>query len=228
MTRILLADTETTCLGDEAEICELAFVEVDSDLNEILRFSSLVNPKGLISPDAAGASGITNRMIEDAPTIEQVLESVKAECGQDYFADVFLICHHVRFDKRLLAPHWNVTGELCTLRAAQRWYPDAPNHKLQTLRHYLDIEIDAGAHRALEDVLVMKELLYELVEVSGLGSLEALAIESAKPRIYESMPFGKHKGVKMAQLPSGYVGWLLALPDLDEDLRVSLENRFKK
>ena len=222
MTRILLADCETTGLHEDCEICELAFVEVDADLNEVLRFSSLVNPKGLIQPDAAGASGITNRMIEDAPTIEQVLESVRAECGQDYFSDVTLVCHNLKFDRRLLAPHWNVTGELCTLRAAQRWYPDAPNHKLQTLRHYLDIEIDASAHRALADVLVMKELLYELIEASGLGSLQALAIESAKPREITHMMFGKHRGTPLADLPGGYVGWLLGLPDLDEDLRVSL------
>ena len=45
---------------------------------------------------------------------------------------------------------------------------------------------------------------------------------SNKPVLYRRMPFGKHKGMKMEEVPVDYLQWL-AGTDLEEDLRYTIE-----
>ena len=215
--RILIADTETTGLGSDAEIAELAFFEIDPDLTVVREFSSLINPQGLICPAASAASGITNRLVESAPRLEEVLATFE----KGYFDDVFVICHNLIFDKRFLAPIWNIAGELCTLRAARQLWPDAPNHKLQTLRYYKDLDIDSTAHRALGDVEVTLKLLDLMLRETGKTLLD-LAHDVMAPKKINTMPFGKYKGTPLKDLPGGYFKWLLGLDNLETDLRTSL------
>ena len=39
------------------------------------------------------------------------------------------------------------------------------------------------------------------------------------------MPFGRHAGEKIADVPTDYVAWLLRQPDVDEYLRTALLRR---
>jgi exodeoxyribonuclease X len=222
-TRILIADTETTGLGSDAEICELGYVEVDTELHTIRDFESLINPKGLISPAASGVHGITNKMVESAPSLEQVV----AEDSRG-FESVVLIAHNAPFDARFLRRVWNIVETLDTLKLARQFYPKAPDHKLQTLRYYLDLEVlyKGDAHSALFDVYCVYALLVRMVKDSG-RSLEELIKLGNKPVEYKTMPWGKHKGVALDKLPPRYVTWLLGLPDLDSELRASLEKVWK-
>lgn len=41
------------------------------------------------------------------------------------------------------------------------------------------------------------------------------------------LTFGKHKGVLITALPEDYKQWLLSLPDLDKDVRYTL-NKLKE
>lgn len=128
-----------------------------------------------------------------------------------------------RFDMRFLKPYWSVTGAACTMKGARQCWPHAPNHKLQTLRHFLGIDLDVGeAHRALADVLVTVELLKNILDVRDMTLAEW--VESVEdPTRITHMPWGKYKGKLLDELPVSYINWLLALPDLDEDLAVALE-----
>jgi exodeoxyribonuclease X len=45
---------------------------------------------------------------------------------------------------------------------------------------------------------------------------------SRKPVLYRRMPFGKHKGLKMEEVPLDYLQWLSGT-DLEEDLRYTIE-----
>lgn len=217
--RILIADTETTNVDHTAEVCEVAFIEIDEELNVLREFQSLIKPSVAIAPEASAASHITNAMVEDAPTAAEVFATLPS----GYFDDVFIIAHNCQFDYRMLKMHWNITGQLCTLKAARRYLPHAPNHKLQTLRYYLELQVDAGAHRAMADVLTLKALLPELTKASGL-SLAELVEACYQPVKVERMPWGKYQGVALKDLPSQYVNWLLTkTTNLDDDLRASLE-----
>ena len=47
MFKILVADTETTGQSRKDKICELAFIQIDHDLNVVREWSSLIDPEGL-------------------------------------------------------------------------------------------------------------------------------------------------------------------------------------
>jgi exodeoxyribonuclease X len=44
-------------------------------------------------------------------------------------------------------------------------------------------------------------------------------------RIPTHMPFGKHRGMPLDELPRDYVGWLLRQDDVDQYLRKALAGR---
>ena len=224
MFKILVADTETTGQSRKDKICELAFIQIDHDLNVVREWSSLIDPEYPISPGAMGVHGITQEAVADAPTMEEAMELILVP-EQGEFDDVFLICHNIPFDKRFLSPYWGITHTLCTLKLAQRIYPDAPNHKLMTLRYHLDLEVDVGAkeaHGALADTQVLFALLKRQLKDADMDLYEAMGYH-AKPELVTHMTFGKHKGKALADLPAPYVKWLFTLDNLDEGLRMSLE-----
>ncbi len=221
MQRIFVADVETTGLDSKVDkIVELSFVEIDEEFNVVSKLATKVNPLKSICPAASAVHGIIDADVIEAPLLEEVLQSF----GVDYFDDVFLIAHNAQFDQRFLDYYWDIQGVFCTLHAARRMYPDAPNHKLQTLRFFLGLAIDrdVAAHSAEGDVAVLVSLLKRMVEESDtdLPTFVDLMLE---PIEVETMPFGKYKGCSLQSLPKTYTRWLLSLPDLDSDLKYSLE-----
>jgi len=216
--KILIADCETTGLTSTDEVCELAFIEIDHDMNVLSEFQSLVKPSVPISPAASAASHITDLTVADAPVIEEAL----AHFPEDYFANVFCVAHNLNFDRRFLSKYWQVNGGYCTLRASKSCYPDAPNHKLQTLRYYLNLDVDEGAHRAMADVICTYELLGRILADSGMTLLDLLETGD-RPVLVERIGFGKHRGTRLEELPAGYRKWLLNEAEIDQDLRWSLE-----
>lgn len=217
--KILVVDTETTGLGHSIEIVELAFIQIDESLTVISEHNFRVKPGIPISPGASGVHGITDDMVSDCPALEEVL----CRFPEDFFSDIFLIGHNISFDKRLLDKYWNVTGQLCTLKAARNILPLAPDHKLQTLRYFLNLPVPKErGHGAYVDTLVTFHLLSKLLEISG-DSLVDFVDTHTKTQVLTLMPWGKHKGQALTSLPKNYVQWLLTLPDLDKDLRSSLK-----
>jgi hypothetical protein len=78
------------------------------------------------------------------------------------------------------------------------------------------------SHSAEGDVDTCLDLLRKLCERAG-KDLQGLLDESMEPIWVETQPFGKHKGMKLRDLPNSYIAWLLGLDNLDADLRWSLE-----
>ena len=64
----LILDTETTGLGDEAEICEIAVIRQDGSVV----LDTLVRPTGKISEDATRVHGITDADVRDAPSTDAI------------------------------------------------------------------------------------------------------------------------------------------------------------
>jgi DNA polymerase III epsilon subunit-like protein len=224
MQRIIVVDTETTGFSPKTEeIVEIAFIEIDENFNELSRFEAMVNPGVPISPGASAVNGITDEDVVDCLSMEETLQNF----GPDYFKDVFLIAHSARFDRSFLKKFWNITGELCTLKAARQLYPEAENHKLQTLRYWLKLDNAIGerkdnlAHSAMGDVVLLLALLKRMVKDSG-KPLAVFHEDVDRPKEIIVMPFGKHKGMKLRSLPKAYVTWLLNLDRLDGDLEASL------
>lgn len=64
----LILDTETTGLGDDAELVELAVI----DCAGAVLLDTLVRPSGPVPAEAAAIHGITDAMLADAPTWSEI------------------------------------------------------------------------------------------------------------------------------------------------------------
>ena len=64
----LILDTETTGLGDDAEVVELAVI----DCAGAVLLDTLVRPSGPVPAEAAAIHGITDAMLADAPTWSEI------------------------------------------------------------------------------------------------------------------------------------------------------------
>lgn len=214
----LLADTETAGLGAEKRACEIALRLIDEDMNTLQEWDSLVDPEIPINPAASLVNGITDDMVRTAPTITEFMPHV---LGKPFDGDICLIGHNVTFDLPLIveANVGNITHTVCTLELARAYITGPANYKLQTLREFFAIP-ENNAHRALGDVDVCHQLLKKIVELSGRSLLQHAETEE---RVIHVMSFGKHAGKPLYDLPLPYMQWLLALPDLDSNLRKSLE-----
>lgn len=218
----IIADTETSGLGDEARIVEVALVEVDEHLNVKRSAYSLIDPLVPISPSASGIHGITNALVVNEPTIEEFFEGVGSEFAE--MSGSILVCHNVAFDKKYLAPHIPFSQTLCTLKLSRLVFPDSPDHKLQTLRYLLGLK-GGKSHSAMGDVEVLLELVEALMATSG-HDLHGLLDLAQQKIVVKEMPFGKHKGTRLENLPRNYVKWLFGLDNLDDNLKYSLDLLF--
>jgi len=203
MQRILVADVETTGVTTDAKVVELAWVELNEDLDVIDRRYSLIDPGIHIPASASGVHGITNMDVAEAPTIEEFFNIVLPGEEGSVDGDILLVGHNVGFDRRFLAPHMNVTQELCTLRLARRIWPDMENHKLSTLMYALELK-RGKSHSAEGDVDTCHDLLCKIRGEAQVGVRDLVIIANA-PIEVAKMPFGKHRGVELSLLPNSYV-----------------------
>lgn len=150
---VVVLDFETTGLspdyGDRA--IEIGAVKlVDGVLVD--RFQQLMNPGHRINSFIENYTGITNRMLEDAPPCEEVMAEFAG-----FIEDFNLVAHNASFDARFLSSEFdrvNRTQEepfACSMLISRRVYPDAPDHKLGTLVRYKRLPNDGTFHRALAD-----------------------------------------------------------------------------
>jgi exodeoxyribonuclease X len=219
--RALVADTETTGAEAADRPCEVAWLEIDENLEIIDERHSRIDPERPISAGASGIHGITDDDVVDAPTMKEYFTEI---LGSTFFApddEVLLIAHNVAFDRRMLKDYMPITEELCTLRLARRTWPDAENHKLATLMFLLKLK-RGESHSATGDVSTCHDLLRRIVEKSG-KSLQELINDAVQPIFVPKMTFGAHKGKPLAKVPFSYVTWLLGKDNVDKDLRWSFE-----
>lgn len=215
--RYILGDTETTGLPPGYAAVEIALKEIDSEFQELNRWYSLIDPEHVeIHPAAQKIHGINKTMLVDAPTSAEFVEYI---LGGKLEGDICLICYSVPFDKPLLEHIGNITHTIDPLELARSMVKDTENHKLQTMRAYFGIAEDK-AHSAMGDVNVLHQVLQKLVALSG-RSLEHHA--KTTQRVIHTMPFGRHKGWSLINLPKDYLVHMLGLQNLDPNLRKSMQ-----
>jgi len=166
---VVVIDFETTGLspdrGDRA--IEIGAVRLEGGYIRD-RFQCLMNPGRRISPFIENYTGISNAMLDTAPPCEEAM----AAC-RDFIGDSDLVAHNASFDQRFLDAELRRIGRprrgafACSMLAARRLYPDAPNHKLGTLVAYRRLPHDGTFHRALADA--------EMTAHLWLGMLDDLA-----------------------------------------------------
>ena len=217
--RILVLDTETASLTQG--VVDIAIAVVNEYFDVLWSVESLIDPECPICPEAMGVHHITEEMVWDKPTLQEFMELNEMPL---YDVDV-VIGHRVSFDVGFLKDYLPEQFKtIDTLKLARNAWPDAGNHKLQTLRY--KFKLDAGdAHRAMGDVITTINLAKRLMAEYGTDFNGLLNLMSAPLSLENPMPFGKHKGEKLKNLPLNYVDWLVNKADIDHDLKVALAAR---
>jgi DNA polymerase III subunit epsilon len=91
-------DLETTGLDPVTDrILEFCFIELDDQLNELGRWTKLVNPEREIPESSIAIHGITPEMVKDVAPF-----STHAARVQKLVEDAALIAHNVRFDLQFI------------------------------------------------------------------------------------------------------------------------------
>jgi exodeoxyribonuclease X len=136
----------------------------------------------------------------------------------------YLIGHNVDFD-------WELIGKpklkrICTLALARKVWPDLDSHNQSALLYHLERatarEQLRNAHSALTDVGICAAILNHICQQLGVNTIEDLYAESEIARTPTTMPFGKHKGMLLAEVPKDYKKWLLTQQDIDPFLKKAL------
>ena len=238
MSKIIFFDTETTGNTDKDFLCQIAY-KVSNET-----FSGLYKPEIKIPPEASAVHHITNKMVadkksfaasEDLPKIKKLFES----------EDTVVVAHNAPFDLIMVKKEGIEPKRfVCTLRVARFLDPEEKIEKynLQYLRYLLELEIDATAHDALGDVLVL-EKLYErlkkkIMENENLDenqALEKMISISAHPSLLHTFKFGKYNGKRIDEvikIDRGYLTWLLEQKlngdGIDEDWIYTLKHYLEK
>jgi len=205
----------------EAAICQVGKTDVCLDHHGRpsvgIPFGMFVNPGHQIPPEVRAIHHIHERDIRDAPPPEVGLQMLMESDGMP---DIFC-AHQAEYDRQFF-PGGNVPW-ICTRKTAMRIWPEAPNHKNQTLRYWLGVDGEYGfdqshampPHRAPPDTYVTAWVLAKALEVA---TPEQMIEWTNQPSLLPgAIHFGKHRGTPWSQVDSGYLEWLLRQPDMDSD-----------
>ncbi len=157
--RFVAIDVETTGLEKDAHIIEIALVAVNEG-KVIDRFQSFVRPPEAIPREITQLTGITNRMVADAPVWSDIEDEVLA-----FIDDRLLVAHNVEFDRSRLAfeiGHQLPNDWLDTHDLAKLFLPALTSYKLVAIASHLNIE-DSAHHRAYNDALVCAAVAVRLL-----------------------------------------------------------------
>jgi len=163
---VVVLDFETTGLspdnGDRTIEVGAVLVQ-DNRITD--RFQSLMNPGVRVSGFIEEYTGITNRMLQDAPPASEVMRQFVAFMGRHH-----LVAHNASFDRRFLDAELRRISLsrqqefACSLLLSRRLNPEAPGHSLETLVRYKKLCTSGVFHRALADAEMTAQLWVGMIE----------------------------------------------------------------
>ncbi len=155
---LLAFDLETTGLNPTTdEIIEIGIARfLEGEL--IDEFQSLVKPSIPIPADITHLTGIHPEDVEDAPTIDALIEPLKR-----FFGEAPVIAHNAGFDVAFMRKHGLLAANTAidTLELATITLPSAPRYSLGNLANLLGINLDRS-HRAFDDARATGYLYWKL------------------------------------------------------------------
>ncbi len=221
-------DTETTGTGPEDRLCQIAFKTGKGRV-----VNELFNPGMPIAIEAMAVHHITNEMVKHKPPFRG---SNAYQNLSDLVSDEnnVIVAHNAQFDISMLqSEDIHPPKVICTLKIARHLDKEGviPQYNLQYLRYYLGFKIDAKAHDALGDILVLEMLfkrLYARLQKDGLDDpTEEMIRISSEPILIARMPFGKHKDLRFSEIPADYLQWLSGT-ELDEDMQFTVQHHLAR
>ncbi|MEQ8909950.1 MAG: exonuclease domain-containing protein [Vicingaceae bacterium] len=178
-----IVDLETT--GGSAvksRITEIAIYLHDGK-KVIDEYQTLINPKREIPPKISRLTGITNEMVANAPTFEEVAQHV-----DDFTEDYIFVAHNVNFDYGFLRESFQRIGKsyrrkkLCTVRLSRKLLPGKFSYSLGKLCATEGIPL-SNRHRAAGDAKATAILFSKLLRLDKEGVIE----KSLNPQSLEAL-----------------------------------------
>lgn len=210
--KVIVFDTETTGI-DSPELIEAAFLVLAGPPRAAAIASSFEHrykPSKPISYGAMATHHIIDEDLADCPPASNFALPSNVE---------YLVGHNVDFD-------WKVIGSpnikrIDTLALCRDLWPQVDSHKQSAMLYFFDRATARAktkdAHSALQDVHNCLEVLNRILAVlpTEIDTWGALWRRSEEARVPKVMPFGKHKGTPIAEVPADYLRWLQRQADVD-------------
>ncbi len=195
----IFLDLETTgATADKDRITEIGFIEVMNG-QYVDEWNVLVNPRRSIPDNIQAITGISDEMVANAPTFEDISSEL-----WNRLDGKTLVAHNVRFDYSFLKNEFRNCGLayqpklLCTVKLSRLLYPDERRHGLDSIIKRLGLTCDTR-HRALSDA----RAIWDFAQHLQIHFEENIIIESIKKLIKEpSLPATIHKNT-IDSIPGG-------------------------
>ena len=190
-----IVDIETTGgKYNEEGITEIAIYKHDGE-KIIDQFISLINPKRSIQPYVVKLTGISEKMLRNAPKFFEVAKRIV-----EITEGCILVAHNAKFDYRILKLEFERLGfkysrkSICTVELSKKLIPDLKSYSLGKLARSLGIPIsdrhrasgDAIATTKLFELLITKDLDKEIIKAS-VRKEPKLQLEPKLTSIIESL-----------------------------------------
>ena len=207
-TTYCVLDLETTGFSAVTEkITEVGIMKI-KDGKVIDEFSCFVNPEKHIPQRVTEVTNITDDMVKDAETIEQVFPKIL-----EFIKGSVLVAHNAPFDIGFLKQNAKRLGYqfdytyLDTLSLAKDLFPDYKKYKLGKIAENLGIKVEV-AHRALDDVdttVKVFNVMIDMLKKRGAKKVEDIdEVSSTKEAKQEE--YKKLKTYHAIIIAKNYVG----------------------
>lgn len=215
-------DFETTGFPPEAGICEVGWCDIETEgltekgLCDKIHVGSwqseLANPGCKIEIAAMAVHHIRDEDVAKARHPDAILDELRG--GVDYF-----VAHNAKFEKDFFD-----AGEIpwiCTLKAAYRLCPKAPNHQNQTIRYYLNTPVNREeaihTHRAGPDAYVTAHTLAKFLSAVPATILSRWEKE---PTLFPFCPIGAtERGKPWFEVERSFLAWICRQPKMDPEIK---------
>jgi exonuclease, DNA polymerase III, epsilon subunit family len=168
-------DLETTGFSNTNDkITEIGAVKVEN-FKVVDRFSELINPKKDISYKVQELTGITNDLIKDKPTIEEILPKFI-----DFIGDSVLVAHNADFDMGFMQQKCREQNiefkntSIDTLTLARILLPHMKRFRLNLIAKELGVPL-LNHHRAVDDAEATAHIFIKFLEMMKKKGVEKLS-----------------------------------------------------
>lgn len=192
-----IVDIETT--GGYAEnhrMTEIAIIHHDG-IQITHRFHTLINPGRRVPYFITGLTGITDGMLQGAPSFAEIAREVF-----DHLKDKIFVAHNAHFDYSFLKKELDDAGilwatkKLCTVRLGRKIIPGLDSYSLGRLAESLGVAIqdrhraggDAEATARIFDILLKRDDQGIIAKALKKGSGEALLPPNLPKAVFDKLP----------------------------------------
>lgn len=197
-----IVDIETTGgYAGKSRMTEIAIFIHDGE-RVVDTYQTLINPQQTVPAFITGLTGITQNMVDTAPTFEEVADEIHS-----ILKDKIFVAHNVSFDYSFVKNELEGAGflfdnkKLCTVRLSRKIIPGKRSYSLGNLCEQLGIRI-SDRHRAAGDAEATVKL-FELLLKNGQEAIEeTLNKKSKETNLPPNLP--KEEFLELPEEPGVY------------------------